>query len=102
MQVLVGAEVEGADGHRSPGHALDHLLVGLELFLLVGHVAAVEEEEFGAEQADAFGAAFERVGNVARQFDVGVEGDVDAVERDRARGLQALELVLLQLDLLHA
>jgi hypothetical protein len=62
LQVLVVAEVEGADGDRPPGHALDHLAVGLELLVLVRHVAAVEEEEFGAEQADAFGAASSAAG----------------------------------------
>jgi hypothetical protein len=81
MQVLVVAEIEGADGDRPPAHPLDHRAVGLELLVLGRHVAAIEKQELGAKQADAFGTAVERIGHVARQLDVGVQVDVDAVER---------------------
>ena len=35
-----------------------HLPVGLVLFLFAGQVVAVDEKVFGAEQADAFRAAW--------------------------------------------
>ena len=53
---LVVAQVEGADGDRSPLHSLDGFAVSLELFFFAGHVAAPQENELGAEQADAVGA----------------------------------------------
>ncbi|MPM96274.1 hypothetical protein SDC9_143432 [bioreactor metagenome] len=102
VQVLVGTEVEGADGDRPAAHALDHLLVGLVLLLFVGYVAAVEEEEFGTEQADALGAAIKGNRHVARQFDVGEQLYVNAVDRLRFGGLQMLELRFLELDLFLA
>ena len=99
VRPLVVAEVEGADGHRPPLHAAHDLAVGLELLVLAGHVAAAEEEELGAEQADALGPRLQRCRNVARHLDVGEQFDVDAVERARARILQALQLAALDLDL---
>jgi hypothetical protein len=44
----------------------------------------------------------QRLGNVARQFDIGEQLHLDAVDRFRLGGLQALELGFLQLDLFLA
>ena len=72
------------------------------MLALVRHVAAVEKEEFRAEQAYAFGAAFQRTGHVPRQLDVGEQLDGDPVDGLRLGRLQPLELGVLQLDLVLA
>ena len=59
--VLVGAEIEGADGDRLAVHALGDAAVGLELLVLGGQAVAVEEQELGAEQADPARAVLERL-----------------------------------------
>jgi hypothetical protein len=82
-----------------PPHSLNHRSVGFELFVLGRHVAAIEIQEFAAEQADAFGTAVERVGDVARQFDIGVQRDIDAIERRRLGRLETPELRTFELDL---
>ena len=53
LLVLVGAEVERADRHRPPLHARGHRAVRLELLVLGRQALAIEEQELGAEQADA-------------------------------------------------
>ena len=88
---LVGADVERAQHHRPAGHRLRHLPVSLELLVLARQVAAVEEQELGAEQAHALGARLQHLGHVLRQLDVGVELDRRAVERRRGRGLEQLQ-----------
>jgi len=77
---LVRAEVEGANGDGSPLHPLGHRAVRLELLVLGRQAVAVEEQELGAEQADAGGAVVERLREVLGQLDVRVELDVHAVE----------------------
>ena len=62
MLILIISEIEGADGDRAALHALDDLAVGFELLFFVRHVATAKENEFGAEQTDALGAAFEGSG----------------------------------------
>jgi len=58
--VLVGTEIEGADGDRQPLECLEHAQVLLQLFLFVGDIVAIHEQEFGAVQADAVGAGAPR------------------------------------------
>ena len=99
MQIFVVTEVEGADGDRPASHPLDHGPVSLELLVLRRHVTAIEKKELGAEQADAFRTAVERIGHIARQLDVGVQIDIDAVERCRPTGLETPELATLEFDL---
>ena len=43
----------------------------LVLLLLPGQVLAVHEQEFGAQQPDAFGAGGQRRLDLARQLDIG-------------------------------
>ena len=72
------------------------------LLLLVRHVAAVEEKELGAEQADAFGAVLECVpGTSPGSSMLANRWTFDAVDR-LPRGLRVLELGFLQLDLFLA
>ena len=66
-----------------PSMPFTALPIGLELLVFARHVAATEENEFGAEQADALGAAFEDGANVIRFLDVGKQVDLDLVERRR-------------------
>ena len=102
IEILVGAEVEGADDDRPAVHALDHLAVGLELLVLGRQFAAVEEEEFRAEQANAFSSAFQRRRDIRRQFDIRLQMYLDAIDRRRLRTLQPLQLGSLELELRFA
>ena len=77
---LVGAQVQGADGHRQATHAKDKVAVGKELLLLAGRVTALQEEEFGAEQTDAGGTEGSRAGDVGGHFRIRMQVDLDAVE----------------------
>ena len=67
----------------------------------LGHVLAVHEQELGAQQADAHRAGGARGLELARQLDIGLERDLDAVARDRGQLGEARELAL-GADLLHA
>ena len=58
--LLVAADVQRPDDQRSAGKRVQHASIGVELFVLAGRVVALEEQEFGAHQAHAFGALFER------------------------------------------
>ena len=58
--LLVTADVQGADDQPPTGHDLDHLAINLILLLLVGGAVALQEQKFGAHQADAFGAGIQR------------------------------------------
>ena len=107
-QDLVVAQIEGADGYRPAFHALDHLAVDFKLFIFAGHLALLEEDEFGTQEADAFGAVFQRQGNFVRAFDVGQKFDLDLVERCCPCGFQEpqfrtvdFELALLELVFLQ-
>ena len=99
LQLLVGAEVEGADRDRLAVHAFRDDAIGLELLVLRRQALAVEEQELGAEEADARRAVLERLLEVLGQLDVGSELDVDAVERFRGLRAQALQLLPLELEL---
>ncbi len=85
-RLLVRAQVERADRHRLAAHALGDAAVRLELLVLGRQALAIEEQELGAEEADAGRAVLERLRQVARQLDVRLELDLDAV--DRRRGLR--------------
>lgn len=72
---FVAAGVEGADDDGVWGDATDEFGVDFGLFVLVGHGFVLEEEELGAVEADAFGAAALYHGELVNEFDVGGEGD---------------------------
>ena len=76
LLLLVGAQVERADRDRLALHALGHGAVRLELLVLRGQPFAVEEQELGAEQADAGRAVVDRLREVLGQLDVREEVDV--------------------------
>src|SRR5690606_41268736 len=70
---LVPAQVERADVDGLVRERLRDLAVGLVLLLLLGLRATADDEELGAEEADAHRA--ERAGDVelAREVDVGTQ-----------------------------
>ncbi|MNZ96471.1 hypothetical protein D3C78_1156640 [compost metagenome] len=76
VQLLVAADVDGADDHRLVAHGIEHRLIGVVLFLFVRGGVAVDEEKLGAQQADAVGA----IGQCVCRFRAGrhVGGDFDA------------------------
>ena len=71
---------------------------GHVLLLLAGQVLAVHEEEFGAQQADALGPHRERLLELARQLEIGLERDLDPVARHRGELGEPRELALLALE----
>ena len=79
FRVLVGAEIECADGQRLAVQAGGDFAIGIELFVLGRQVVAAEEQEFAAEQADADRAGVQYVIDVLRQFDIGDQFDRRAV-----------------------
>src|SRR5690606_6221234 len=85
---LVAAEVEGPDVDGLMREALGDLAVGAVLLLLLGLGAPADDEELGAEQADALGAVRARGRDLAGEVDVGAEQDGLAVRRD---GLEVRE-----------
>ncbi len=92
---LVLAQVDGADHHRVALHRFGHLAVGLELFVLGGQVVLVaQEQELGAEQADAAGALGERLRGVGGQLDIGQQLDLLAVARHRLGVADVLQCAL--------
>ena len=52
-QRLVAADIEGADDARLAVQTVEQLGIGDELLVLVGQAIVADEQEFGAEQADA-------------------------------------------------
>ena len=98
-QDLVVAQIEGADGHRPAFHALDHLAVGFELLVFAGHLALLEEDEFGTQEADAFRAVFQRQRHFMRAFDIGQQFDLDLVERRCPRSFQEAQLRAVDFEL---
>src|SRR5690606_20477711 len=96
---LVPAQVERADVDGLVRERLRDLAVGLVLLLLLGLRATADDEELGAEEADAHRAV--RAGDVdlAREVDVGAQQDGLAVRGD---GLEMREEDQLLLPLTHA
>ena len=92
---LVSAEVQGADdGGLARARLGGHRAVRLELFFFGRRGAAVEEEEFCPEQADAIGSAGLHRSHVFGPFDVGRENDGVPVERHRRLFTQQGEFFL--------
>ena len=90
---LVSAEVQGADdGGLARACLGGHRAVRLELLFFGRRGAAVEEEKFRPEQADAIGSAGLNRGHVFGPFDVGLEKDGVSVERHRRLFAQQCEL----------
>ncbi len=98
-QLLVRAQVQGADGDRQAFQAFRHAAVGQELLFLVRQFRPVHEQEFAAEQADAGSAVFVHQRDVLRQFDIGMQLHRCAVQGARRRARQALELLLIDFPL---
>src|SRR5690606_9942940 len=96
---FVPAEVERADVDSLVWERLGDLAVGLVLLLLLGLRAAPDDEELGAEEADAHRAV--RAGNadLARKVDVGAQEDGLAIRSD---GLEVREEDQLLLPLAYA
>ena len=68
----------------------------LELLVLVGQPGAIQEQELGAEQADAGRAVLDAPPDLVGPLDVRVQLDAHAVERLRRQVAQALELLPLE------
>lgn len=69
-QRLVRARVQRADDHPAPGEGREDLPVGGGLFGTARCLGAVQEEEFGAEQAHALGVGGSRTGQLVRRTEV--------------------------------
>src|SRR5690606_16497059 len=62
-----------------------HLAVGTQLLLLGRHGVAIEEEELGAVQADAFSAVRQDIRKLLGELEVGDQGDAVPVGADRRK-----------------
>ncbi len=100
-QLLVGAQVHRADGHRPAGHLLDRLTVDPVLLLLVGERVADHQVELAAEESNAIDVVELGQIDVALLADVGQQLDGETVGGHRRQvdlglehGLVMLELVL--------
>ena len=76
---LVAAYVQGADDQRPAIQRLGDRLVGGQLLGLVRRGGAVEEQEFGAQQAAALGAGLDRGQGLAGGAQVGEDLDPRSV-----------------------
>ena len=100
VQGLVGADIDGADGHRQALHAFDGLAVGQVLLVLVGQLAiAAHEQKFAAEQPHAHRAGLDRAQRVVGHFDIGQQLDALPVQRQRRGVAQAVEPLALEFAL---
>ena len=90
---LLLVDIEGADGHRAGRHALEHPAVDLILRLFISHRAARSgaEQELGTIETDPLGASVPRRGEIARELDVRVEPDPDAIGCRRRRVLRYVQ-----------
>ena len=66
-----------------PSNASSDAPVGAILLVLVGHRRATDDEELGAHQPDALGAAARGRFGFLGKVDVRAQRDAHAVERDR-------------------
>ncbi len=80
---LVAADVQRANDDRPVAHNLRHVLVDGELLFLAGRRQPFLEEEFGAQEADAFGARFERQRCIGGGAQVGDHFDAHPIVRAR-------------------
>ena len=81
-QRLVGARVERAHDQRPPVERDRDPPQGLGLLVLVGELGRAQEQELGAQQADALGAQLDRAGGLAGAAEVGEHLDPGAVPCD--------------------
>jgi hypothetical protein len=79
LRLLVGPEVEGADGEGASLEALDAVDVRRVLLLLAGFVGLGEVEELRAEEADAGPAVGEDEVDLLGELDVAEQFDLNAV-----------------------
>ncbi len=66
--LLVAADVEGANDQRAISQRVEHGRIDGRLLVLGRRSAALEEEKFGAHQADALGAEVERQSRPDRAY----------------------------------
>ena len=95
---LVAADIERADGDRTTGHAAHQPAIGLELLVLVGQVLAVHVEELAAHQPQPLRAGGQRLVELARQLEIGLQRDLDAIARHRRQAPEPREQALLALQ----
>ncbi len=100
LQRLVRSRVKRADDHLAAVERLEHVPVDLGLLVDGGLVVAVEEAQFGAEQADALGGRLARRPGGGTVLDVGEDRDDVAVGRGTRTGpaLGEIGLALRHLD----
>ena len=91
---LLAAHVEGAYGHFAVADLVEDAAVGAVMIFLARRIAAAEEHELGAVEADRLAAAAEHGGDLRRHLDVAGDHHLAAVEgRGRKRfGLEHLEV----------
>ena len=90
---LVAADVERADGEPAAFERVGDRGVDVELLVFVGWLGAVEEEELGAEEADAVGAVSHRLYGVVERGDVGDDVDARTVGGDGGPGAPGEQVV---------
>lgn len=77
--LLVATDIQRTHDQRAAIQCLRHCQIGGMLFVFAGGASAFQEQEFGAHQADAFGALGQRHRDLVGQIDVGANVDVVAV-----------------------
>src|SRR5207302_10280032 len=89
---LLAADVERADRHGAPVHAFQQRAERGELLILTGQIVAIHVEELAAHEAKTGSTRGNRLVEFARQFEIGLEHDLDVVARYRRQPAQLVEL----------
>jgi hypothetical protein len=77
---FVGAEVESADDDGEVTAGFEYAAVGFVVVCFGGFAVIAEEEEFGAIESDAIGAAADAVTDFFGEFDIAADGDAVSVD----------------------
>jgi len=72
---LVSSDIQGTDGNRKGGEALQYLTVEPEQIVPVGEGAAGHVREFGTVEADSFGTVCQGDLYIVQQGNVGAEAN---------------------------